>query len=164
MIVERLWPDSRLRNYHYLVVCAETGEALAVDPLDAGLIARTARERGWQITQILNTHHHLDHTAGNEALRAATGATVIAHAGAAATIGGVDRGLAEGDVISVGRSVELECLDTPGHTMSHVCLMADGDRPALFSGDTLLNAGAGNCNNGGEPVALYETFASRLAK
>lgn len=163
MIVERLWPDTPLRNYHYLVACAETGEALAIDPWDAELMARTARERGWHITQILNTHHHRDHTAGNEALREATGATVLAHAGAAAIIGNVDRGLSDGDVVSVGTSVQLECLDTPGHTLSHVCLFAHASQPALFSGDTLFNAGAGNCHNGGDPDRLYETFVNRLA-
>ena len=163
MIVERLWPDNSLRNYHYLVACAETGEALAIDPLDAGLVERAARERGWHITQILNTHHHHDHTGGNEELRAATGAMVLAHAGAAGLIDGIDRGLSEGDVISVGRSVELECLDTPGHTLSHVCLFAHADQPALFSGDTLFNAGAGNCHGGGDVDRLYETFVNRLA-
>jgi len=164
MIVERLWPDSRLRNYHYLVVCEETGDALAIDPLDADLMLRSARARGWNITQILNTHHHLDHTAGNGAVKAATGASILAHAGAAATIGGVDRGLAQGDVIRVGRTIELECLDTPGHTMSHVCLFAHAEQPALFSGDTLFNAGAGNCHQGGDPEVLYETFSEKLAR
>jgi hydroxyacylglutathione hydrolase len=76
----------------------------------------------------------------------------------------VDRGLAAGDVIRVGRSVELECLDTPGHTMSHVCLLAHADSPALFSGDTLFNAGVGNCHNGGDPALLYETCARQLAR
>jgi hydroxyacylglutathione hydrolase len=162
MHVERLWPDTKLRNYHYLVVCTETGEALAVDPFDAQLMLDTARRHGWQITQILNTHHHDDHIAGNEAVRAATGAKVLAHAGAAGLIPGVDVGLADGDTIRIGRSIEIECMDTPGHTMSHVCLFAHADQPALFSGDTLFNAGAGNCHQGGDPVALYETFATRL--
>jgi len=164
MHVERIWPDTPLRNYHYLVVCTETGDALAVDPFDAQLMLDTARRHGWQITQVLNTHHHHDHVAGNEAIRAATGAKILAHAKAAAIIGGVDRGLADGDAIRVGRSIELECMDTPGHTMSHVCLFAHADAPALFSGDTLFNAGAGNCHQGGDPVALYETFATRLSK
>ncbi|MET0282226.1 MAG: hydroxyacylglutathione hydrolase [Steroidobacteraceae bacterium] len=164
MHVERIWPDTRLRNYHYLVVCEETGDALAVDPLDATLVLATARAHGWTITQILNTHHHHDHVGGNAALRAATGAKVLAHADAAGLIGAVDVGLADGDAIRVGRSVELQCLDTPGHTMSHMCLFAHAARPALFSGDTLFNAGAGNCNQGGDPVALYETFATRLAQ
>ncbi len=164
MHIERLWPDTRLRNYHYLVVCEETGDALAIDPLDAELVLSTARHRGWQITQILNTHHHHDHVGGNAAVRAATGARVLAHAGAASIIGAVDTGLVDGDTIRVGRSIELECLDTPGHTLSHVCLFAHADQPALFSGDTLFNAGAGNCHQGGDPVALYETFTTRLAR
>jgi hydroxyacylglutathione hydrolase len=164
MHVERLWPDTRLRNYHYLVVCTETGDALAIDPFDAQLVQDTARQHGWQITQILNTHHHHDHVAGNAALQASTGARVLAHAGAASTIGGVDVGLVDGDVIRVGRSIELECLDTPGHTMSHVCVFAHAEQPALFSGDTLFNAGAGNCHQGGDAGVLYETFANRLAR
>jgi hydroxyacylglutathione hydrolase len=89
---------------------------------------------------------------------------VLAHAGAAAQIGGVDRGLSRGDVIRVGKTVELEALDTPGHTRSHVCLLAHGDAPALFCGDTLFNAGAGNCHNGGDPGLLYETFVNQLAR
>ena len=55
-------------------------------------------------------------------------------------------------------------LDTPGHTMSHVCLLSHTDTPALFCGDTLFNAGAGNCHNGGHPEELYQTFAAQLAR
>jgi len=164
MHVERIWPGTELRNYHYLVVCQETGEALAVDPWDAGLMLETARRHGWSITQIFNTHHHPDHCSGNAALRAATGAPVLAHAGAAALIGDVDTALAGGEVIRVGRSIELECLDTPGHTLSHICLFAHAPQPALFSGDTLFNAGVGNCLGGGDPLLLYETFAGCITR
>jgi hydroxyacylglutathione hydrolase len=164
MHIERIWPATELRNYHYLVVCEETGDALAVDPWDAESVLAVARKNGWNITQILNTHHHHDHCDGNPRVREATGARVLAHADAAAIIGDVDVGLVDGDAIRVGRSIELECMDTPGHTMSHVCLFAHADKPALFSGDTLFNAGVGNCHNGGDPVALYETFATRIAR
>jgi hydroxyacylglutathione hydrolase len=163
MIVERIWSANAFRNFHYLIACPESGEALAVDPLEWRLCLTTARARGWRITQILNTHEHPDHTGGNAGLAGATGAPVLAHAAAAARIGGVDRGLRAGDVVRVGRTVELECLDTPGHTMAHICLLARGDRPALFCGDTLFNAGAGNCHNGGHPHELYRTFATQLA-
>ena len=95
---------------------------------------------------------------------AATGAQLIAHHRAGASIAGVDRGVKAGDVVKVGRTVELECLDTPGHTMCHICLCARGDRPALFSGDTLFNAGAGNCHNGGNAEDLYTTFADQLSR
>ncbi len=164
MLVERIWAANDLRNYHYLIACSQTGEALIVDPLDAGQCLAAARAHGFTITQILNTHEHLDHTAGNAEVVAATGAKVLAHAGAASRIGGVDRGLARGDVIKVGRTVELETLDTPGHTRAHVCLLAHGDAPALFCGDTLFNAGAGNCHGGGDPGLLYETFVDQLAR
>ena len=164
MLTERIWSGNSLRNFHYLIACPETGQALAVDPLEWRLCLEAARQRGWEITQIVNTHEHQDHTGGNAGLKAATGARVLAHAGAARRIGDVDQGLHKGDVIRVGRRVELECLDTPGHTMTHVCLLAHGDEAALFSGDTLFNAGAGNCYNGGDPEALYDTFVSQLAR
>jgi hydroxyacylglutathione hydrolase len=164
MLMERIWSGNSLRNFHYLVACSETGEALAIDPLEWRLVLDAARQRGWQITQIVNTHEHQDHTGGNAGLKAATGARVLAHAGAAAAIGGVDRGLTRGDCIRVGRSVELECLDTPGHTMTHVCLLSHGAEAALYCGDTLFNAGAGNCYNGGDPLSLYDTFVTQLAR
>jgi hydroxyacylglutathione hydrolase len=164
MLVQRIWAANDLRNFHYLIACSQTGEALMVDPLDAQLCLDAAKQHGFSITQVLNTHEHRDHTAGNEEVVAATRARVLAHAGAASRIGGVDQGLGRGDVIKVGRTVELEVLDTPGHTRSHVCLLAHGDAPALFCGDTLFNAGAGNCHNGGDPGLLYETFVNQLAK
>ncbi len=163
MIVEQIWTANAYRNFNYLIACPETGEALAVDPLDHKKCLAGAESKGWTITQILNTHEHGDHTGGNAAMMKATGATLIAHANAKDKIPNMDRGLAAGDVIKIGRTVELEALDTPGHTMSHVCLLSRTDTPALFCGDTLFNAGAGNCHNGGHPNELYETFASQLA-
>ena len=48
--------------------------------------------------------------------------------------------------------------------MCHICLRAHGEQAALFCGDTLFNAGAGNCHNGGHPNELYNTFVGQLAK
>jgi hydroxyacylglutathione hydrolase len=164
MIIKRIWAANDFRNFHYLIACPQTGEALAIDPLEWGLCLAAARTQGWTITQILNTHEHSDHTGGNAGLVAATHARVLAHAQAASRIGGVDQGLKQGDVIRVGRTVELECLDTPGHTLAHICLLAHGEQPALFSGDTLFNAGAGNCHSTGRPELLYDTFVTQLAR
>jgi hydroxyacylglutathione hydrolase len=163
MIVEQIWTANAYRNFNYLIACAATGEALAVDPLDHEKCLAAAKAKGWTITQILNTHEHRDHTGGNTAMIAATGAKLLAHANAKNKIAGMDRGLHAGDVIKIGKTVELEALDTPGHTMSHICLRAHGDAPALFCGDTLFNAGAGNCHNGGHPSELYDTFVRQLA-
>ncbi len=164
MIVERVWTGNAYRNFNYLIACPDTGEALAIDPLDHQKCLAAAKAKGWQITQVLNTHEHHDHTGGNEAMVAATGAKLLAHHRAAGRIAGVDRGLQAGDVVKVGKRVELECLDTPGHTMCHICLRSHGDQPTLFSGDTLFNAGAGNCHNGGDPNAMYSTFATQLSR
>ena len=164
MIVEQVWTGNAYRNFNYLVACPETGDALAIDPLDFNRCLGVAKARGWSITQVLNTHEHGDHTGGNKGIVRATGATLIAHEKAGGRIANVDRGVGAGDVIRVGKTVELECLDTPGHTMCHVCLLSHTDQPALFSGDTLFNAGAGKCHNGGHPEELYETFATQLSK
>ena len=169
MLIERIWSANPYRNFHYLIACPESGEALAVDPLEWQLCLDAARAKGWEITQILNTHEHLDRsglcTCWSTPPRRSR---CWLHAGAASRIGGVDRGLGKGDVIRVGRTLELECLDTPGHTMAHICLLGHGDAhggsPALFCGDTLFNAGAGNCHNGGNPESLYDTFVTQLAR
>ena len=164
MLVEQVWTGNAYRNFNYLIACPETGDALAIDPLDYPKCLAAAKEKGWTITQILNTHEHGDHTGGNTGMVKATGAKIIAHANAGGRIPNMDRGVGAGDIIRVGNTVELECMDTPGHTMSHICVLSHTDQPALFSGDTLFNAGAGNCHNGGHPNELYETFETQLEK
>ena len=163
MIVEQIWTANSYRNFNYLIACPETGDALAIDPLDHQKCLSTAKNKGWNITQVVNTHEHGDHTGGNKQVVAATGAKLLAHANAKGTIPDIDRGLGAGDIIKVGKTVELESLDTPGHTMSHVCLLSHSNTPALFCGDTLFNAGAGNCHSGGHPAELYQTFTGQLA-
>ncbi len=163
MIIEQIWTNNAYRNFNYLIACSDTGEAVAVDPLDHQKCLARAKQRGWDITTIVNTHEHLDHTGGNSEVVRATGAKIVAHRDANQKIPGMDRGIGAGDTIRVG-NVELQALDTPGHTMSHICLLAHGEQPALFCGDTLFNAGAGNCHNGGHPHELYETFVNQLEK
>jgi len=162
LIVKQIWTANAYRNFNYLIACSETGEALAIDPLDSAKCLQVARDAGWQITQILNTHEHHDHTGGNQAVVDQTGAKVLAHARAKDKIPGLSRGLVAGDIVRVGKTVELEALDTPGHTMCHICLRAHGQQSAIFTGDTLFNAGAGNCHNGGDAQSLYNTFAEQL--
>jgi len=162
VLVEQIWTGNSLRNFNYLVACPETGDALVIDPLDVDKCLSVAAARGWSIRQIVNTHEHGDHIGGNKALAKATGASIIAHRNAGDRIPNIARGVGAGDTIQVGTTVVLDVLDTPGHTMRHICLLERGSPPTLFCGDTLFNAGAGNCHNGGHPDELFTTFEEQL--
>jgi len=165
MLVEQIAVNNSLRNYMYLVACPETREAVAIDPLDHESVLAKASELGWTIRGVINTHEHNDHTGGNEPVIAATAATLYAHHHAMDKIANVDVGLKAGDTVQIGTSVELIALDTPGHTFCHTCLYYMGNennQPALFCGDTLFNAGVGNCYNGGNPQTMYQTFSEQL--
>ena len=151
---------NRFNNVDYLLACPETGEAVAIDPWDAGELLAIAKEAGWAIRCILNTHTHADHTRGNEALREATGAPVFVHPAADNRTQG-SKALDLSARLRVGHC-ELQVLDTPGHTQGHVCLLSESEQPFLISGDTLFHAGAGNCHNGGDPEQLFETFKTIL--
>jgi len=150
------------RNLEYVLVCTDTGDALVIDPWNADTLADTAAERGWSVRQVLNTHHHFDHVKGNTQLVERTGAVVLCHEGARGQVPGATVGLTARDTVVIGQAAELHVLDTPGHTMSHVCLLGEADTPFLIAGDTLFDAGAGNCKNGGHPAALFRTFRDQL--
>ena len=162
MIVKQIYADNPLRNFHYLIACPETKEAMIIDPLDVERCLYAANKEGYKITIILNTHEHYDHIGGNEEMAHKTGAKILCHAGAMDKIMNVEKGLKAGDKIQVGSSVTFKTLDTPGHTNSHICILSEGGKPALFCGDTLFNAGAGNCHNGGNMDDLFDTFANQL--
>ncbi len=164
MLIKQIPIRNDLRNYMYLLVCENTQQAIAIDPLDHALCLQVAKEQGWQITVVANTHHHHDHIGGNSPVVAATGAQLVAHADAMQSIPDVDRGLNAGDTLQCGE-LSLKIMSTPGHTMSHICLYFEGEggeQPALFCGDTLFNAGVGRCDFGGDPKVLYKTFAEQI--
>lgn len=168
MLIEKLWMNNPLRNYNYIAACPDSGEAMAIDPLDADKVLAAAKRRGWTIKQVLNTHEHDDHIAGNRNLVGKTGATLLAPAvddgnDPIAWVGVALR-LKEGDTVTVGTSVTLDVLETPGHTMCHISLLSRTNPPHLFCGDTVFNAGAGNCHNGGDPATLYRAFAEKIFK
>ncbi len=162
MIIEQIWTGNNGRNFFYMVACEETGEAAAIDPIDPARCLALAKERGWEITQLINTHEHGDHIGGNEQVVAATGARVLAPANSSGRIPKFDAELSEGDRVKIGKTAELEVLFTPGHTPIHISLLGHTDRPHLFCGDTMFNAGVGNCNSG-DPETLYATFATKIA-
>jgi hydroxyacylglutathione hydrolase len=164
MLIRQIPIRNALSNYMYLLACEETLEAIAIDPLDHALCLQVAKELGWRIKTVANTHHHHDHIGGNGPVIAATGAQLVSHIDAMQSIPNVDRGLQAGDTLECGE-FSLEVMDTPGHTLSHICLYfpgADSEQPALFCGDTLFNAGIGRCDLGGAPEIMYETFVKQF--
>ncbi len=52
MIVEQIWTGNQFRNFNYLIVCPETGEAMAIDPLDHEKCLAICKKNGWEITKV----------------------------------------------------------------------------------------------------------------
>lgn len=168
MIIEQIYTENSLRNFNYIIACPNTKEAVVVDPLRVDLIEGIINAKGYKVTKIINTHEHADHTDGNIDLINKTGAEVFCHHNAIDKIPGASAeksALYKDDVITIGDCTQLKVLDTPGHTMAHVCLLAidKNSNLAIFSGDTLFNAGAGNVMSGNVDD-LYNTFVDILFK
>lgn len=145
-------------HVNYLLACAETREAAAVDPYDVERVLAEAKARGLSVAAILNTHEHWDHAGKNAAMKALTGAPVMAPRAAAGTLEGLDRLLVDGDVVAVGaESVTVRAV--PGHTMASIAFLGEAEgAPFLIAGDTLFGAGVGNCGYGGHAPTLHETI------
>ncbi len=154
--IERIAVLNTLRNYNYLIVNTLSREAIALDPTDAPRCKNVAEQNGWTITQIINTHEHLDHICGNDELMQFYACSLSAPASAKDRIAHVGRWLAHDDLIELG-AINIRVLNTPGHTFSHICLLIEGETPILMSGDTLFNAGVGHCHSG-NPEILYQSI------
>ena len=133
-------------NYLWLVHDHDSGETAAVDPGDAAPLLAEAGRRGWRINQVWNTHWHPDHTGGNQAVVAATGAKLSAPAAEAAKIAAIDVPLRQGDTIRLGAHVG-EVWEVPGHTLGHIALIFHGAGVA-FVGDTMFAMGCGRLFEG----------------
>ena len=137
-------------NYGYLLHDSTSGETGIVDPSEAAPVLAAARERGWRLMHILNTHHHHDHTGGNLALKQATGAAIVGPAPDRARIPGIDIALDEGETFRLGGAA-AEILFIPGHTRGHIAFHFRGEK-AVFCGDTLFSLGCGRMFEGTAPM------------
>ncbi len=135
------------------------GAIYCIDPFNA-LEVKGFLGNDLQLTGILNTHDHCDHYSGNEELLKKYNCPVYAHE--EAKIPGRTHGIKDTDVIYCSGEWRLIAVDTPGHTMSHMCFLLEcNHKPyALFTGDCFFNAGVGNCHNGGNPEVLYRTIST----
>src|SRR5258705_744179 len=97
-------------NFGVLIHDGAANVTASIDAPDADAVARALEQQGWRLTHILTTHHHADHTGGNLALKQETGCTIIGPRGEEAKIPGIDRAVAEADMVPFG-SFELRVLE-----------------------------------------------------
>jgi hydroxyacylglutathione hydrolase len=131
-------------NYGYLLVCDQTNQAAIVDPSEAEPVLRRVEQEKVELVAILNTHHHRDHTGGNEGLLASKPLKVYGHKSDRARVFGMTDGVDEGDEIRIGE-LAGKVFFIPGHTTGHVAYLFDNN---LFCGDTLFTAGCGRLFEG----------------
>ena len=133
-------------NYVWLAHEPDSGETTVIDPAVAEPVLDEAGRRGWRITQIWNTHWHPDHTGGNVAIKAATGAHVTGPAAEAACIPTLDTQVKEGDTVSLG-ALSADVLEVPAHTAGHIAYHLPGES-VIFVGDTMFAMGCGRLFEG----------------
>ncbi len=133
-------------NYIYLIHDPVSQETAVVDPALALPVLDILEEKGWQLTYILNTHHHSDHIGGNCQLKQLTGCKIIAAQADWDRIPGIDQGVNESDFISLGQH-KAKVIATPGHTRAHIVYYFAEDN-ILFCGDTLFVMGCGRLFEG----------------
>lgn len=133
-------------NYSWLVHDSDSGRTIVIDPGEAQPVLDAAAARGWTVDAVWITHWHPDHTAGNAAIKAATGARVIGPEAERAKIPTLDDGLMEGDTATLGAH-RATILEVPGHTAGHIAFHF-ADAGAIFTGDTLFAMGCGRLFEG----------------
>jgi hydroxyacylglutathione hydrolase len=133
-------------NYIYLVHDPVSLETTVIDPALAQPVMAALKENGWQLTYILNTHHHSDHVGGNVQLKKLTNCKIIASQADWDRIPGIDEGVNEGDVVSLGKH-KASVIATPGHTRAHI-VYHFAEENILFCGDTLFVMGCGRLFEG----------------
>ena len=161
----------------YLLIGPSGTRAALIDPgLEAEGVLDAVRERGLAVDWILNTHGHLDHTAGNAAAKRATGAPLAIHREDVSWLShlqaqGVAFGIPVEDspepdvVLEDGQSLpfdglQVEVLHTPGHSRGSVCFRV-GD--LLLVGDTLFRGSVGRTDlPGGSWDTLLRSIRERL--
>lgn len=136
-------------NYAFLMRCQSTGQTAVVDVPDAAPIQAELKNQGWELNQILITHHHDDHIQGVDTLKAATGATVVGALADKHRLPVLDVELSDGDTINVGDE-SADIIDVSGHTINHIAFLFKGAK-AAFTADSLMAMGCGRVFEGTKP-------------
>lgn len=176
MIVEQI-EIGGFQIFCYILGDEETGEGIVVDPGGpTAPILKRAKDRGvTRIKYILNTHSHIDHTAGNKGMQQATGAPIAIHEADANALTYANPMMLEmfqaqpspaatvllkdHDKIQFGKE-SVEVIHTPGHSPGGICLYFPG---YVLTGDTLFVGGVGRTDlPGGSFQVLQASIRNRL--
>ncbi len=148
-------------NYAWLLRCDRTGVLAIVDPAEEKPVLEAIRREttdGSRLEGIILTHHHDDHVAATDSVRAAyPAASVIGARADRSRLPRLDQEVAEGDEITVGKAVG-RVIETPGHTVGGLSIhFSDG--ALLLSGDTLFSLGCGRLLEG-TPEMMFRSLRS----
>jgi len=130
---------------NYIWVIQEKLNGIIIDPGEAKPVLEKLKRQNINLTAILITHKHYDHTGGVEELIKRNPDVQVfgpenIEFNFKYTI------VKEGDVISIlGTKVKLSVIETPGHTLDHIVYI---DEAHLFCGDTLFACGCGKLFEG----------------
>jgi glyoxylase-like metal-dependent hydrolase (beta-lactamase superfamily II) len=166
----------------YLVADEVTREAIVIDAPQgsARAIVQTAKDNGFRINALINTHGHWDHTADNHHLQQALmpqKLPILIHREDEHWLNGrsikllqipfefipstAEGHLEDGQVLGVG-DLRFIVLFTPGHTTGGICLYEPIEK-ILFTGDTLFAGSIGRTDlPGGSEQLLIKCIASKL--
>lgn len=144
-------------NYIWLIRSAEGREAWVVDPGEARPVLKTLAEENLQLTAILITHHHSDHTAGIRSLLTQY-PTAHVFGPAKEPIPNLTHHVQQGDEIT-GFGASFQVLDVPGHTAGHIAYFGEN---SLFCGDTLFSVGCGRLFEG-TPQQMHASLSKIAA-
>ena len=166
-----------------ILVDEDTKDAIVIDPgmlypEELQKFDEIIREEGLHLTQIVNTHQHLDHIFGANAVKdkygiplAASpsddtfGQSVATHAARFGIKAGAkpvvrDIALADGDTITVGKST-LHVLAVPGHPPGGLAFYCP-EQKFIITGDSLFRGSIGRTDLGGDQATLVSSIRSKL--
>jgi hydroxyacylglutathione hydrolase len=144
-------------NFGVLIHDPQTGATASIDAPEAAAVEKALKETGWNLTDILVTHHHNDHTGGVAALKATHKCRVIGPK--SDKFKDVDETVGEGGNVKVG-NLTARVLETPGHTLDHICYIFDTEKVA-FLADTLFSVGCGRVIEGTMPQMWHSLLKLR---
>ena len=142
-------------NFSYVI--ADSRYAVIVDPsYNATHLIQLVKKLNRSLPFIINTHHHRDHTAGNNQVKNHFNCQIIAH-----RLSGIakDREVEDHDLITIGE-LTFQVIHTPGHTPDSICLLIDSK---LLTGDTLFVGECGRTDlSEGNPKEMYNSLFRKI--